>query len=91
MLTHQFVRNRYLDAFLKLVFLSGLVHIFILLSYYAVNGDLAILNYFNILDLDLFFPGITLGNTSNITPFVALSAVYSGILFFFTGSRGKQK
>ncbi|MEK7193378.1 MAG: hypothetical protein AAB652_01155 [Patescibacteria group bacterium] len=91
MLTHRFVRNRYLDAFLKLVLLSGLTHIFILLAYYAKNGDLAILNHFNILDLDLFFPGITLTSANNIFPFVILFSVYSGVFFFFTGSRGKKK
>ena len=73
-------KNKYLDALKNLVLFSALTHLSLLIIYSIVKLDVMPLNYFNILDLDLFFPSIIDGTLSQILSVVVMVAIY---LFFY--------
>jgi len=79
--------NRYLDALLKLILLTAVIHVFVLIAAAVINADAVYLNYFNILDIDLFFPGIEQGMLSHFFSAVAMLIVYIVIYMFFTKSK----
>ena len=52
------VKNKYINSLFILMLFSAIVHMLILFFLAFARGDLYILNYFNILDLDILFPAI---------------------------------
>ncbi len=56
------VKNRYLNSLFILMLFSASAHMLILFFLALSRGDLYILNYFNILDLDILFPAIFQNN-----------------------------
>lgn len=66
-------KNKYIDAIAKTMLFSAAVHMTILFYKTILTGDMNILNLFNILDLELFFPGIEKGE---------MNFLFSGVLFF---------
>lgn len=81
------IENRYLDALFKLILLSAIAHLIVLAVQSLRAGDISILNYFNILDVDLFLPSIAQGLRSQIASVLVMAGLYLGIYYFFT----KQK
>lgn len=79
-------KNRYLDALLKLILLSAIVHLVLLAILVFINKDITILNYFNVIDLDLFFPNIAHGILSQVLSAAAMAVLYL-ILFRFCTKR----
>ena len=68
------VKNKYLNALFLLMLVSAIVHMLILFYLALVSKDLYILNYFNILDIDLLLPSIFNGVAGNIfSAFVAVT------------------
>ncbi|MBI2049993.1 MAG: hypothetical protein HYT35_00865 [Candidatus Staskawiczbacteria bacterium] len=51
------VRNKYLNALLVLMLFSAVVHMLVVFYSAIAFKDFYIINYFNILDVDLFYPG----------------------------------
>jgi len=84
-------KNRYLDAFLKFVLLTAIIHMFLLFAAAAINADITYLNYFNILDIDLFFPGVEYGLLSQVLSIAAMVVLYVIIYFYFTGKSKQVK
>lgn len=80
MITHQ---NRYVRAALQLVLFSALLHLGILLIEFILSGDLRLFNYFNILDLPFFWPGIDSGAISHLLSAVIIAGIY---IFFLSRS-----
>jgi hypothetical protein len=80
----QIVKNRFVDALLKLILLSAIFHMALLILFSIVNLDLVILNYFNILDIDLLFPNIIEGVLSQLLSIAMVIIIYSLIFVFFT-------
>lgn len=80
------VKNKYLNSLFIMMLLSASAHMLILFFLALSRGDLYILNYFNILDLDILFPAVFkndfLGN------FTSLIFV---ILFYFLILKGNRK
>jgi hypothetical protein len=69
------VKNKYLNALFLLMLLSAIIHMIILFYWSAIHSDLYVLNYFNILDVDFFFPNILnsfWGNTFSVLFVVAI-------------------
>lgn len=62
------------------MFFSAGVHMLILFCSAIASGNLYIVNYFNILDLDLFYPNIFNSFTGNIFSIFFVVAVYLIIL-----------
>ncbi len=50
------VKNKYLNSLFILMLFSASAHMLTLFYLAFARGDLYILNYFNILDLDILFP-----------------------------------
>lgn len=69
-------------SFCRFVLLTALVHIGIL-AYRAVKeGNIKILNYFQILNLNSFFPRITVGWISDLISFLIMAAIFTAFLVF---------
>ncbi|MGV8141814.1 MAG: hypothetical protein ACP5NW_05220 [Candidatus Woesearchaeota archaeon] len=79
------LKNRFLDAFLKLVLFSAGTHIVLIVIYSIIHLDFLPFNYFNIIDLDLFFPGIGNSALSNILSIACMIIIYLMIYFNLTG------
>lgn len=71
------VKNKYLNALFVLMLFSAAVHMIILICLAIFRGDIYILNYFNILDLDILFPAIFYNDFLGSI----LSFIFAGILY----------
>lgn len=80
----QIAKNRYLDAFLKFLLLSAIIHPSLLLISFSTNLNVSLLNYFDIIGLNLFFPGIIEGYLSQILSVIIMIAIYLIIYLHFT-------
>jgi uncharacterized RDD family membrane protein YckC len=78
------MKNRFLDALLKFIIISAVFHIILLIIFSIVTSDIIPLNYFNILELDLFFPNIIKGTLSQALSVVVMIVIYVLIYLFFT-------
>lgn len=75
------VKNKYLNALILLVLFSAIIHTMILFLLAISSFDIYVLNYFNILDVDILFPGIFFNSVlSNISSLIFIFAVYLIIL-----------
>ena len=73
--------NKYFDALKKLIMFSAIVHISLLVIYSIIKFEMIHINYFNILDLDLFFPNIIYGPFSLIFSIITMIIIY--FIFYF--------
>ena len=80
----QIVKNRYLDALLKFILLTAIMHVVLLIIFSIVTLNVVPLNYFNILDLDSFFPNVIEGTLSQVLSVVVMVALYLAIFSFYT-------
>lgn len=71
---------KYLAAIKKTILYSAILHIFFLVVISLTEKDLRILNYFNILDLEYFFPAILDFPFSTIISFIIFAALFGVIL-----------
>jgi len=84
----QIQKNKYIDALKKLILFSAISHIILLILYSIINLTIIPLNYFNILDLDLFFPNIINGHLSQILSLIIIAIIY-WIIYFFSSKKIK--
>ena len=77
----QIAKNVFLDALLKLMLFSASIHMIILVGAAALEGDVKILNYFNILDLELIFPSIINGMASDVVSTLVALAIFGYFLY----------
>lgn len=74
------VKNKYINSLLLLMLFSAIVHM-VILCYFAVElKDVYILNYFNILDLDLLFGEIFNSINGNVISLLCIVLIYLVIL-----------
>ena len=71
------VKNKYINTLFLLMLFSAIVHMLILFYVTITTGNLYVLNYFNILDIDYFVPDLVNGFWGNIF------AVFSVLLVYF--------
>lgn len=76
-------KNKFIDAIAKTMLFSAAVHMIILFYKTILTGDVNILNLFNILDLELFFPGIEKGEVNFILSGLLFFTIYFSMFFFF--------
>lgn len=74
--------SKYLIAAKHLVLFSASVHILLLIIFAIYKKNIFILNYFDILDIDLFFPEVAIGSTSMIIATAMVLTIYAGIYWF---------
>ena len=77
-------KNRYLDTLAKLILLSAVTHMSVVLLYSTINCNIINLNYFSILDLELFFPNIIHKQISHLASGITVIILFTIIYFFFT-------
>jgi len=71
------VKNKYLNPLFVIMLFSASVHMVILFFLALSRGDLYILNYFNILDLDILLPSMFKNNFfGNFASLVFMAAFY---------------
>lgn len=89
---NRFSENRFIDAALKTVIVSALTHITIIVIHAIMTSNIMKLNYFKILELDLFIPGVGRDMMSFFVSMVTLLLVYFLVFYFMThdvDSKGK--
>lgn len=75
------VKNKYINAILILMLFSAILHMGILFFLAIVKKNFYILNYFNILDLDMLFPFLFFDNfLSNVSSIIVVALIYVLIL-----------
>jgi len=77
-------KKRLFQALKSLILFSAIFHLSILTFLTITKLDLIYLNYFNILDLDVFFPEISKGAVSQLLSLLLALIVYTFIYFKFT-------
>jgi len=80
------VKNKYLNSLFIMMLLSASAHMLILFYLAFARGDLYILNYFNILDIDILFPLIFKNDF-----FGNFASLIFVILFYFLILKGNCK
>jgi hypothetical protein len=76
--------RRILHSIKVVVLFSAATHLTLLAVYAVMTQSILPLNYFNIIDLDLFFPEIIEGTMSQILSFVLTALLLIGAYLFFT-------
>jgi len=80
-MVRRIVNNIFVKSFLRFVLLTALVHIGVLVIKTVKEGDIKLLNYFSILDLNSFFPKIINGWWSDVISLVIMLLIF---FVFFT-------
>lgn len=78
------VKNRYLDALLKLMLLSAILHMVVLGVYFLVYNDISYFNFFTIIALDLFFPVLSYTENTFMYSLITMVGLYFSLFYFFT-------
>lgn len=68
---------------------SAVTHMTMLAYFALLQQDITILNYFNVLDFDYFFPGIEQGALSQILSLAVYLGLFAGAYIWY--SRAKKK
>jgi len=74
------VKNKYINTLFLLMLFSAIVHMVILFFKAIKSLDIYVLNYFNILDIDLFYPNIFNSLLGNVFSLIFMVAIYFIIL-----------
>ena len=85
----KFFRNKYVIALENVMLFSAIVHMIMITIYSIVKLNTVKFNFFDILDLDLFFPNIIKGNLSQVFSIIAFVIVYC-IFYFINMEKKKQ-
>jgi hypothetical protein len=75
--------NKYLKAFVGLTLVTAALHMVILLLFALVKADVTVINYFNIMRLDLFLPSVGRGWFYTILSGIIAFIIYLSFLLFF--------
>ncbi len=74
------VKNKYLNALFLLMLVSAIVHMLILVYITLRTGNLHLLNYFHILDVDYIIPNFLNSSWGDIISIIFVVIFYSLIL-----------
>jgi len=80
-------RDRAVDALKKLILFSAILHLFLLLIYSIGTLKFEYLNYFKILEIELFFPINIHGFYSQALSVATMVLIYLLMYFKFTKKR----
>ncbi|MCK5052396.1 MAG: hypothetical protein KAS53_11780 [Candidatus Cloacimonetes bacterium] len=83
-----FFRNKYIIALKNVMLFSAIFHMIMIAIYSIVKLNTIKFNFFDILDLDLFFPNIIKGNLSQVFSIIAFVIVYC--IFYFINKEKKK-
>lgn len=74
--------KKILKSFLRFVLLTALLHIGVMIFRVFREGNIKLLNYFAILDLNTFWPGIIEGKWSDILSILLMLIIFLSFLIF---------
>jgi len=74
------VENKYINALLLLMLFSAIVHMLVLFAIALTSGNLHVLNYFSILNLNYFIPGFSNSFGWDVISFAGMAIIYLVIL-----------
>lgn len=80
----QISKNRFLDALLKLMLFSAMLHIVVLACVSVAQLNFSPLNYFSIVSLDVLFPAISDVPVSQGLSLLIVIILYTVILLGYT-------
>lgn len=83
--------KKILESFLKFVLLTALLHIGVMIFRVFKEGNVKLLNYFAILDLNAFWPEITEGLWSDVLSIVLMLIIFLGFLILSLIKKAKVK
>ena len=83
------VKNRYIDALLKLMLLSAIIHMIVLAWYSVVYNDFTLFNFFTIVGIDLLFPQIVTSDCQYVYSFAIVLCMYA-VLFYLLNRKSKK-
>ena len=84
----KFISNKYILALKNVMLFSAIIHMIMIAIYSIVKLNTVKFNFFDILDLDLFFPNMIKGNLSQIFSIIAFVIVYC-IFYFINKEKNK--
>ncbi len=76
------VKKKLVTSVKRTILTSAIFHLILLAIYAIQTGNMKLLNLFNILDLDLYFPTVIQGTASDILAFITLLVVLGAYFFF---------
>ena len=85
----QLFSNRYVEAFIKTMAIYGMVHV-VIITILAFRGNMEMLNFFNVLDLQEFVPGLDKGIQSFIISHCISFGIYCFVFLHWTKNRKKK-
>ena len=74
------IKNKYVNALLLLMLFSAIVHMVVAFCFVLLSGDFYTFNFFNIIDLDLFYPNIFNSFGGNFVSLIFMTTAYFIIL-----------
>lgn len=84
-----FPKKRLIEALQKTILIGAGFHLILLVIYALNSKDYRALNIFNILDIDLFYPGVAEGLTNFWLSMIFISVFYLVILIALKSKGGK--
>ena len=82
--TSMYKLPRVVDAFVKLMILSSIVHISTIAVYFLMTHDIAPLNFFSIIGTNLLFPSILTSQFATMYSLGTIITVYTILYMYFT-------
>lgn len=83
------VKNRYIDALLKLMLLSSIIHMVALALYSVTYNDFGPFNFFTIVGIDLLFPQIITSDCQYVYSFATVLCLYA-VIFYILNRKKKS-
>ena len=82
--TSMYKLPRVVDAFVKLMVLSSIIHISTVAIYFFTTHDIAALNFFWIIGTNLLFPSILTSQFATMYSLGAMITLYTILYMYFT-------
>lgn len=82
------MKRRLLDSLIKLMLISATIHMALLFLFTIATGRIETLNYFQIIGLGLYFPGLTAGPIMLLASVLTATIIYLAI--FYLSSKKKD-
>lgn len=81
------LKNRFLDAVLKLMLLSAFLHMIVLSIYTVLTGDTTHSSFLKIIAIDLFYPELVNSPVGQYLSFASVIVLYILLYIFFTNKK----
>jgi len=70
------IKNKFLRAIIGFILFTAVLHLVFLFAYTLFKLNVSLINYFDIIDLDLYFPSIIKGILSQVLSIITAITVF---------------